>query len=251
MKGKIFMSVQNIISVLNGLNNMTAIKSPECMYYCKIQNADNSICWGFLSPSDARLESALVKVEVSIEKHQELLSGGNIVYYDGEVFNANQDEYYLDENKDFVKRSTTEYNRMRANEKRAELVQKLYDMKAEKAYGGVIINDAFIFETNQTAVTNTVATLALMGDTDTSSWKFYTKDGVPVMQTVNKAQLFTIANFGRQMIDASFAVEGQYLQILENATVKNLISENWVNNFVATAQADFDAVNNELVVSFN
>lgn len=245
------MSVQNIISIVNGLNNITAIKSPECMYYCKIQNADGSICWGFLSPSDARLESALVKVEVTIEKHQELLSGGNIVYYDGEVFNANQDEYYLDENKDFVKRATSEYNKMRAEEKRTELIQTLYKMKAEKAYSGVIINDAFIFETNQTAVTNTVATLALMSDTDTSSWKFYTKDGVPVMQTVNKAQLFTIANFGRQMIDGSFAVEGQYLQILENATVKNLISENWVNNFIESAQNDFDAVNNELVVSFN
>ena len=244
------MSVENIISVINGLNNMTAIKSPESMYFCKIQNADNSVCWGFLSPSDARLDSALVKVEVSIEKHQELLSGGNIVYYDGEVFNANQDEYYLDENNDFVKRPTSEYNKMKANEKRAELVQTLYNMKAEKAYGGVIINDAFVFETNQTAVTNTVATLALMNDTDTSSWKFYTKDGVPVMQTVNKAQLFTIASFGRHMIDSSFAVEGQYLATLENATVQNLISKTWVNNFVESAQSAFDEVSNELNINF-
>ena len=53
------------------------------------------------------------------------------------------------------------------------------------------------------------------------------------------------------MIDGSFAVEGQYLQILENATVKNLITENWVNNFIESAQNDFDAVNNERVVSFN
>ena len=242
--------MQNIISVINGLNNMTAIKSPECMYFCKIQNADNSICWGFLSPSDTRLESALVKVEVTIEKHQELLSGGQIVYYDGEVFNANQNEYYLDENNDFVKRSTTEYNKIVADAKRAELVQTLYNMKAEKAYGGVIINDAFIFETNQTSITNTVANLALMGDADTSSWKFYTKDGVPVMQTVNKAQLFAIANFGRQMIDNSFAVEGEYLQTLENATIKNLISKTWVDKFVADAQADFDAVNNNLEITF-
>lgn len=243
--------MQNIVSVLNGLNNMSAITSPDKMYFCKIQNADNSVCWGFLSPSDARLESALVKVQVTIEKHQELLSGGNIVYYDGEVFNANQDEYYLDENKDFVKRSTTEYNKMRAEEKRAELVQTLYNMKAEKAYGGVVINDTFIFETNQTAVTNTVATLALMQDGDTSSWKFYTKDGEPVMQEVSKAQLFIIAQFGRKMIDDSFKVEGGYLEELETATVEDLISENWVNEFIADAQADFDEVNNELTVNFS
>lgn len=244
------MSIENIISVVGALGNMTAIKSPECMYFCKIQNADDSICWGFLSPSDERLESVLVKVEVSIEKQQELLTGGNIVYYDGEVFNADNDEYYLDENKDFVKRPTSEYNRIKANQKRTELVQTLYKMKSDKAYGGVIINDLLIFETNQTAVTNTVATLALMQDTDTSSWKFYTKDGVPVMQTVNKAQLFTIASFGRKMIDDSFAVEGQYLATLENATVQNLISKTWVNNFVENAQSAFDEVSNELNINF-
>jgi len=245
------MSVQNIVSVLNGLNNMSAISTPDKMYFCKIENADGSVCWGFLSPSDERLDAVPIKAEVSIEKHQELLSGGNIVYYDGEVFNAEQDEYYLDENNDFVKRSTTEYNRMKADEKRAELIQTLYEMKSAKAYGGVIINDTFVFETNQTAVTNTVATLALMGDADTSSWKFYTKTGVPVMQTVTKAQLFAIASFGRHMIDASFAVEGDYLSILGNATVKNLISKTWVDNFVADAQEDFDAVSNELNVEFS
>ena len=243
--------MQNIISVLNGLNNMSAISSPTSMYFCKIQNADNSICWGFLSPSDERLETALVKVEVTIQKHQELLSGGNIVYYNGEVFNAEQDEYYLDDNKDFVKRDTAEYNQMKADEKRAELVQTLYNMKASKAYGGVIINDTLVFETNQTAVTNTVATLALMQDGDTSSWKFYTKDGEPVMQEVSKAQLFIIAQFGRKMIDDSFKVEGGYLEELETATVEDLISENWVNEFIADAQADFDEVNNELTVNFS
>ena len=242
--------MENIISVLSGLGNVVALNSPECMYFCKIENTDGSICWGFLSPSDERLETALVKVEVSIEKHQELLMNGDIVYYDGEVFNAQPNEYYLDENKDFVKRSTSEYNQIIADETRAELVNMLYTLKAQKAYGGVIINDSFVFETNQTAVTNTVATLALMNDADTSSWKFYTKDGVPVMQTVSKAQLFAIASFGRHMIDSSFAVEGQYLATLENATVENLVSKTWVDDFVNSAQADFDGINNELVVSF-
>jgi hypothetical protein len=244
------MSVENIISVLNGLNNMSAITSPDKMYFCKIENSDGGFCWGFLSPSDERLETVLIKVEVSIEKHQELLSGGNIVYYNGEVFNADKDEYYLNDNNDFVKRDTAEYNQMKADEKRAELVQKLYDMKAEKAYGGVIVNDALLFETNQVAVTNTVATLSLMNDTDTSSWKFYTLDGEPYMQKVTKAQLYGIAQFGRKMIDDSFNVEGEYLEELESATVENLISDSWVNDFIEEAQDDFDAVNNHLTVEF-
>ncbi len=122
-------------------------------------------------------------------------------------------------------------------------------MKAAKAYGGVIINDLFVFETNQTAITNTVATLSLMSDSGTSSWKFYTKDGEPYMQTVTKAQLFGIASFGRQMIDSSFATEGQFLQQLEEATVENLVSEEWVNIFTENAQNAFDAINNNMEVN--
>ncbi len=236
----------NIGSLLSGV---TSIKTPECMFFCKMQYG-NEYIWGFLSPSDERLDNALIKKEVSIEKHQELLSGGNIVYYNGEVFNAkDENEYYLDENSDYQKRASEEYNQIIAAAKKAELVQTLYSMKAAKAYGGVIINDLFVFETNQTAITNTVATLSLMSDSGTSSWKFYTKDGEPYMQTVTKAQLFGIASFGRQMIDSSFATEGQFLQQLEEATVENLVSEEWVNIFTENAQNAFDAINNNMEVN--
>ena len=244
------MSIQNIVSLVGGLNNMTAIKSPDKMYYCKFQDGEKYL-WGFLSPSDPRLETVLIKKEVSIEQHQQLLSGGNIVYYNDEVFNADNNQYYLNDNGDFVKRSDEEYNKIVADAKKAELVQTLYTMKAAKAYGGVTVNDAFIFETNQTAITNTVATLSLMSDTGVSSWKFYTKDGEPVVQTVTKAQLFAIASFGRQMIDNCFAVEGEFLSTLENAKISDLISENWVKNFVETAQANFDEIENNITVTFN
>lgn len=244
------MNIENVVSLVGGLGNMTAIKSPSHMYFCKIKNADNSICWGFLSPSDSRLEEVLVKVEVSIPQQQELISGGNIVYYNGEVFNADSNEYYLNENNDFVKRDSDEYNQIIADAKKVELVQTLYDMKSNKAYSGVIINNALVFETNQTSVTNTVATLALMQDNDTSSWKFYSITGEPCMQTVNKAQLFAIASFGRKMIDDSFKVEGEFLQILEKASVENLISTTWIESFLANAQESFDNVNNKLEVAF-
>lgn len=244
------MSIQNIVSLVGGLNNMTAIKSPDKMYYCKFQDGEKYL-WGFLSPSDPRLETVLIKKEVSIEQHQQLLSGGNIVYYNDEVFNADNNQYYLDDNGDFVKRSDEEYNKIVADAKKAELVQTLYTMKAAKAYGGIIINDVFVFETNETARTNVVATLGSMADGDVSHWKFYTKEGNPVMQVVTKAQLFAITSFGRQMIDNCFAVEGEFLSTLEKAKISDLISENWVKNFVETAQANFDEIENNITVTFN
>ena len=230
--------------------NISFISTPEKMYFCKMQNADNSICWGFLSPSDERLKNALEKIEVSIEQHQQLLSGGYIVYYDGEIFNADSKQYYLDENFDFQKISDEQYNQKIANETKKALIQKLYELKAGKAYSGVIINDTLVFETNQTAVTNTVATLSLMADTDTSNWKFYDLNGQPKMQTVSKIQLFTIANFAREMINNSFTVEGEYLDIVENATIEQLISKEWVEIFEENAQTAFNNINNHLVVSF-
>jgi len=230
--------------------NISFIKTPDKMYFCKIQNKDDSICWGFLSPSDERLETALVKIEVSIPQQQQLLSGGFIVYYDGEIFNADSRQYYLDENSDFQKISDSEYNEKIAAETKINLIQKMYELKANKAYGGVIINNELVFETNQTAVTNTVATLSLMQDTDVSNWKFYDLDGQPKMQTVSKIQLFTIANFARQMINNSFTVEGEFLDTIENATVEQLISKKWVEQLESNAQQAFDDINNHLTVSF-
>lgn len=244
------MSLENIVNLVGSLNNMSAVSSPSCMYFCKIQNSDDSICWGFLSPSDERLETSLVKVQVSIEEHQKLISGGNIVYYEGEIFNADNDEYYLDENFDFVKKSKDEYNQIIADKNREDLVQKLYAMKSAKAYGGVVVNNRLVFETNQTSITNTVATLSLMSDGAVSNWKFYTTEGTPIIQQVNKLQLFTIASFGRQMIDSSFSVEGNYLAQLEGASVQNLVSDGWIADFIQNARKAFDEIENHLTVEF-
>ncbi|MDY6358242.1 MAG: hypothetical protein SPL76_01860 [Cyanobacteriota bacterium] len=243
------MSIQNIVSLVGGLNNITAIKSPDKMYYCKFQNGEKYL-WGFLSPSDPRLETVLIKKEVSIEQHQQLLSGGNIIYYEGKVFNADSDQYYLNDNGDFIKRDDEEYNQIKAGLKKEELIQYLYTIKADKAYGGVIINNAIKFETNQTSITNTVATIALMGDTDKTNWKFYTLNDGPIMIEITKLQLAGIAQFGKDMINACFAVEGNYIEQVKSATVAELISEGWVSQFKASAQAAMDQVNNKIEIDF-
>ena len=89
-----------LMALLGGLDNIQAIKSPDKMYYCKIAQEDGTKCWGFLSPYDDRLAEVTDKVEVTIAEHQKLISGGQIVYYNGKLFNS--DKYKLDENYDFI-----------------------------------------------------------------------------------------------------------------------------------------------------
>lgn len=143
-----------------------------------------------------------------------------------------------------------DYNIKQANKKREELVNTLYEMKAKKAYGGVIINKLLKFETNQTAITNTIASLSLMSDDNAASWKFYTIDGAPYMQLISKAQLAYIARFGQDMINQSFKIEGLYNEQLRAATEENLLSEVWVKEFIDTAQNSFNQILNTLEIDF-
>lgn len=90
-----------VLGLIGGLGNMQALKTPNKMFFCKIPQNNNAYCWGFLSPYDTeRLNKCPVKVEVDIPTHQALISGGQIVYYNGELFNS--DKYKLNENYDFI-----------------------------------------------------------------------------------------------------------------------------------------------------
>jgi hypothetical protein len=143
---------------------------------------------------------------------------------------------------------TDSYLSEQAIKKRADLVQTLYDIKAERAYGGVIINNAFKFETNQTSITNTVASLALMNNTDTSNWKFYTLEGQPVVYQITKAQLYAIAQFGQNMINECFKVEGEYNTDLAQATQDDLLSDSWIQEFIENATSAMETVVNTITV---
>lgn len=140
-----------------------------------------------------------------------------------------------------------EYDNKQAAKFREELVTKLYEIKAAKAYGGVLVNDLYKFETNQTSITNTVASLALMADTATASWKFYVNDE-PVIVLITKPQLAGIAQFGQAMINECFAIEGRYNEELKAAEVEELISEEWRDAFIADATEEMEAVNNVIEI---
>jgi len=219
-------------------------------YYGLVDEPTNA--WGFVEETDPRVHEGMVYLTTA--EWQALLSGQSqgkpIVYYEGRVFNDEEPgRHYLDDD-GWHRKTDEEYNAENAEKARQELVQYSYQAKADKAYGGVILNDLLIFETNQTAITNTVASLALMGDTDTAYWKFYTIAGAPHVQQVTKQQLAYIAKFGQNMINQCFSVEGQFNTQIEAATVAQLIDAEWVAALKASIDAAMGEVNNHITIQF-
>ena len=218
-------------------------------YYGLVDAATNA--WGFVEETDPRVTSDMIYL--TAEEWMNLLNGQSegkqIVYYNRNVFLAEPGRYYLDD-EGWHQKTDDEFNQEKANQKREYLVNKIYEIKAEKAYGGVIINDLLKFETNQTAITNTVASLALMSNEGTASWKFYTVNGAPHVQPITKQQLAYIAQFGQNMINQCFAIEGQANTQLAAATVANLIDEEWVAEFEQNVQTQMDTVNNKITIQF-
>jgi hypothetical protein len=88
-----------------------------------------------------------------------------------------------------------------------------------------------------------------MTDESVANWKFYTIQGQPTVQTVTKAQLAGIAMFAQNMINQCFAVEGAANAQLQQATVANLIDEEWCTAFVANAQTAMDAISHDMTVN--
>ena len=216
-------------------------------YYGLVDKDTNA--WGFVEETDSRVHADMIYVPR--DYWQQLLSeqsqGKAIVSYEDKVFTSEPGRYYVDE-EGWHKKSDEQFNSEKAEETRQNLVNEIYSYKADRAYGGVIINNQLVFETNQTAITNTVASLALMDDTATANWKFYTVGGIPVVTTVTKLQLAGIAKFGQAMINACFQVEGTYNEQLKVATVENLIDTDWVDNFKAQVKAAMEKVPNTMTV---
>jgi hypothetical protein len=196
------------------------------MYYIFIENEEINGCG-----QCPILNEEIKSVEVSEDIFNEFIEDSDKYIWNG---------------KDIVK--NPDYDSQQAELKRADLVQTLYNIKSERAYGGVIINDAFKFETNQTSITNTVGSVAFMSDTDVANWKFYSLDGAPVTYAVTKAQLYAIAKFGRDMIDKCFKVEANFNADLAQATQDDLLSAEWVQEFIENATSAMEAVVNTLTV---
>lgn len=227
-------------------------------YYGLIDEASKA--WGFVEETDRRAyvdeEKTQLKdtmIPLTEAEWQAVLSGQShgyaIVGYNGRCFNAEQGRYYVDEDGVWQMKSDEQFNQEKAKAKAEQLVNELYEIKAAKAYGGIVINNLLVFETNQTAITNTVASLALMSDTSSANWKFYTVQGNPTVQSVTKAQLAGIAQFAQAMINSCFAVEGEFNTRLQAMTTEDLINTETTEQFIADAQSAMDAISNKIEVN--
>ena len=136
------------------------------------------------------------------------------------------------------------YEQIKYQENVNWLTQNTYLLKAQKAYGGVIVDEKYVFETNEISITNTVASLALMGTK--TDWKFYNLQGYPVSIELTKAQLTTIARFGRKMMEDCFKIEGSANYVILETPIEQINDAQWRNDFIAQIREQIEAVNNKI-----
>ena len=135
-----------------------------------------------------------------------------------------------------------------AQAKQKELAEYNYQQKAKKAYGGILINNTYLFETNETS--QAMITASLIGlkdapDETTLNWKVYQGD-IPLVVPVTKAQLAQLFAFAINMVNISFGVEGLRNEALAVAMVEELLDEQWVRKYKNVSDLMFDEINNKV-----
>lgn len=159
-----------------------------------------------------------------------------------------QDEYVLDGEEYVLKDEAWEEKEARKVQK--ELVEYNYEAKAKKAYGGILINDTYLFETNETS--QSMITASLIGlqsapDETTLNWKVY-KNNQPIVVPLTKVQLSQLFAFALNMINTSFGLEGVRNNDLATATVEELNDETWVEQYKIATDLAFNQINNKIEV---
>ena len=131
-----------------------------------------------------------------------------------------------------------------------ELAEYNYEQKAKKAYGGILINNTYLFETNETSqamITASLIGLQSAPDDTTLNWKVYMGD-IPLVVPVTKAQLAQLFAFALNMINTAFGVEGVRNNDLTTATVEQLNDETWVKQYKIATDFAFNQINNKIDV---
>jgi len=143
-----------------------------------------------------------------------------------------------------------DYEAKEAQKVQVELVEYNYEAKAKKAYGGILINDTYLFETNETS--QSMITASLIGlqnapDETTLNWKVYANNK-PIVVPLTKVQLAQLFAFALNMINTAFGVEGVRNNDLTTATVEQLNDETWVEQYKGATDFAFNQINNKVDV---
>lgn len=143
-----------------------------------------------------------------------------------------------------------DYEAKEAQKVQIELVEYNYEAKAKKAYGGILINDTYLFETNETS--QSMITASLIGlqnapDETTLNWKVYANNQ-PIVVPLTKEQLAQLFAFALNMINTAFGVEGVRNNDLTTATVEQLNDKTWVEEYKIATDFAFNQINNKIDV---
>lgn len=131
---------------------------------------------------------------------------------------------------------------------KVQLSEWMYQEKCKIAYTGVIVimnTQEYIFETDKDSITmcnSQAIALAQMEDITEIKWKVYKKN-LPILITLTKKQFLSIFSFGMQMINQSFAVEGERNTIIEAMTKEQLENDEYINTFKIESTNKFNQIN--------
>lgn len=167
------------------------------------------------------------------------------------ILSANKEYLYVIDGEVVNIEGTEKDLEMKAEKVAKELTEQLYQLKASVAYGGIILNNAYVFETNATSILMTTTKyLDLVSDQSQESvshWKCYDLEGKPEFVNFTREQFINIKNFATNMINTDcFGIEDKYTKILHEATIYNLTDAEWVANFKMQAIAEMKAVGTSL-----
>ncbi len=101
-----------------------SVEPPEFFGFGKIDNS-----YGFVENTDPRYDENTF-IKVTPEEHQQLFEeqseGKQIVCYEGKVFTAEPDRYYLDDNGEYLKRTDEELAKLKANQRKTQFLNTFF-----------------------------------------------------------------------------------------------------------------------------
>lgn len=146
---------------------------------------------------------------------------------------------------------TDKEKELSAKETAVKLTEQLYQLKASVAYSGIILNNQYVFETNELSILMTVSKAMELATNPSTTivehWKCYDLNGTPKFLTFTREQFLTIKDFANDMIgNKCFGVENKYTLKLQSATVKQLNSASWLSSFTKNAVKEMNAIDKNL-----
>lgn len=135
-----------------------------------------------------------------------------------------------------------------AREIREELAEFVYNCKCAKAYKGLVINDTYLFATDERAqamLNSTISAMQRKPDSATVDWKVYQGEK-PSFIKISKVQVQAIFDKAFDVVQAAFITEEDRYNVLEQLSVAQLCHEKTVLKFKQDTEKAFNKIDNHI-----